>query len=181
MKKKINIALIIILIACVPNINTYGSSQIDSIRSAIKKSRPQLLKDALNYIKLTEQDKNALLSMALSISRARENKMNIQLIRPKEKPNPDGGGLYFVIGSIMFSTAITDIFILTGFFSKVLNLWHSDSDIPYAIVLTAISYWACRKLGPIARQKDKEFLEKYRSPKQKYKDSLEVIAILKLN
>lgn len=180
MKKIIStISLTIALIANL-NIYAYDNSQIDIIKNAIKDSRPKILKEVLDNIQLTEKDKNALLSMAISISNARENEMNIQLINPKERPISDGILYRLLALGLVASIPFAIVFSLVGFFTDVFD-WDSSLEKPLAIAWTASACLACKKLYSIANKVDQEFLQKYRTEEQKYIDSLDIIAILKLH
>ncbi|CDK30969.1 hypothetical protein [Candidatus Babela massiliensis] len=181
MKKIISIIALTIALISNLNIYAYDDSQIDIIKNAIKISRPKLLKQALNNIKLTDKDKEVLLSLAISIAQNREKEININLIVPKEDIVIPDGTIYHLIKFIpLISNIPVLFFILNSFFTKVFD-WDQGLEKPTAIAYLAATIWAYKKLDSIGKEKNTEFYQNYRTEKQKYIDSLDVIAILKLN
>lgn len=164
-----------------PNFNACNNSDIDKIKHAIKDSRPKLLEKALHNIKLKEQDKENLLFLAFSIAKTRENRMNIELIKPKPKPIPTDSAIYDLMKlSIIITTPITSLLLCTKFFSMTFD-WDESIEKPLAIATIVGAVLLYKKLDLIAKKKDQEFFQHYRTTQQEYIDSIDIIAILQSN
>ncbi len=143
----------------------------ESIKYAIKKSRPDLLKKALINFEATENDKNWLLIYANEVAQIRKNKMNINLIKPKEVNYP--GETY-----LLYSLGITGISLLA--IASFLKSFDKDPQSASILIFgtTVANILIVKKLYQIAKEKNTEFLKTYRTPKQKYLAAVDIVIMI---
>lgn len=149
----------------------------DSIRYAIKKSKPDLLKKALVGIELTEKEKYWLSTFANEVIQIRRNKMNLNLIKPKHKSSPYNDYLLLSIITFFAGSGITCVSLGIG----IENF--KDGAIVLPIITGAATFFAIKKLMAIGKKKNEEYfaLHPYRSYKQKYLDSINVLELIQSN
>ena len=142
----------------------------ESMKYAIKKSRPDLLKKALINFEATENDKNWLLIYANEVAQIRKNKMTLNLIKPKHKSTPYSD--YLMLSIITF---------ICGYYTTAKSLeQYPKIPVIFPIITAATTFFAIKKLMAIGNKKNQEYfaLHPYRTPKQKYLDSINILELI---
>lgn len=149
----------------------------ESMKYAIKKSRPDLLKKALTNFELSENDKIWLLIYANEVAQIRKNKMNLNLIKPKSKITPFANYFFVSIGVFFIGGSIT-LSLLEEYLKK-----HSEISIIPTIITATTTVLAINKLISIGKEKNKEYfiLHPYRNAQQKYLDSISILELIQIN
>lgn len=148
----------------------------EPIRYSIQKSRPDLLKRALDGQTLTDEQKSDCLRLANEVLRIREEQMNINIVQPKKLVTP---GRTARIGGVL--VGVWGILSLISFFQQISET--EDPDTGFCLVALMV-FWeslmavGARKLWKHGEELDVEFFKSYRSSKQKYFDALETNEIL---
>lgn len=144
----------------------------ESMKYAIKKSRPDLLKKALTNFELSESDKIWLLIYANEVAQIRKNKMNLNLIKPKHKRSPYNDYLMLSIITFLCGSGLT---------LKSLEQY-PEITIIFPIITAATTFFAIKKLMSIGIKKNEEYftLHPYRTYKQKYLDSINILEIIQI-
>ena len=150
----------------------------DSIRYAIKKSKPDLLKKALVGIELTEKEKHWLSIFANEVIQIRRNKMNRNLIKPRPRKVAHEGYFFTTLGILGLSGCL-----ICGCLSEEVIKKCPAEGLFSAIIIATGATLIIKRLMDIADKANKEYfkLHPYRSYKQKYLDSINVLELIQLN
>lgn len=169
MKKLNSILTIIIMLLTYVNIysNIKNNNYETTIEYAIKKSRVDLFNKALEYKKLTLQEKNKLVDIANKTLNFRDSKIRLDII-PKSNPSTLG---YFLLSQATFCG------IFGGLLTYIVYSNSNDSDRIFTLAPLTITCFACST--PLIRG-IKELLKSrtFRTKKQKYWDALKIKNIL---
>jgi len=174
----------------------------EAIKYAITKSRPNLLKEYLSDINLTDYERKSFLTLAVTMLDLRKDKLlsakaqaaNALTQLGKYKYKKYSKGEPYRAGSVLLGCLGLYVFILSELVLAALDLEsnYSYNKTEYDVIINK-AFWTntivtplllisgVKKLWDMAKEADEDFIKNhYRSPKTKYLDSVQVYSILQL-